>query len=82
MRRRRQRDWMDEIMADIRRERDAELAAEPLAVLGLLPGATGEEIQAAYRQKVRETHPDRGGSGEELRKVTEAWEKLKATEAR
>lgn len=73
MRRRRQRDWLDYILDDIRRER----ATEPLAVLGLLPGATGEEIQAAYRQKVRETHPDRGGSGEELRKVMEAWEKLK-----
>lgn len=31
-------------------------------VLGLRPGATDEEIQAAYRTKAKGAHPDAGGS--------------------
>jgi DnaJ homolog subfamily C member 19 len=36
--------------------------AEALEVLGLAPGATREEIQAAYVRLMRAAHPDKGGS--------------------
>lgn len=48
-----------------------------LTALGLQPGYTPDELKAAYRQRVRETHPDVGGSAEEFRKVQAAWEALR-----
>ena len=34
----------------------------PHDVLGVRPGATREEIDAAFRQKAKTAHPDNGGS--------------------
>ena len=45
-------------------------------ILGLKPGASEEEIKKAYRKKAVETHPDKGGSEEEFKKITEAYEIL------
>lgn len=44
--------------------------------LGLSPDADDAEIKSAYREKVKETHPDRGGSEEQFRRVTRAYERL------
>ena len=38
---------------------DLQRQRESLAVLGLLEGATEEEMKAAYRRAVGEHHPDR-----------------------
>jgi len=47
------------------------------SVLGLKRSASQEEIKQAFREKARETHPDKiGGDGEEFRKVREAYECL------
>jgi len=53
-------------------------AAEPpaTAVLGVDRDASAEEIQAAYRRRVKETHPDQGGSEEQLQRVRDAKEAL------
>jgi hypothetical protein len=41
---------------------------DPLSVLGLQPGASTAEVEAAYRQLAKRWHPDRGGGPEaELR---------------
>jgi hypothetical protein len=47
-----------------RAERAAKTAAGEVArdVLGVKVGATPEEVQAAYREKVKQHHPDRGGN--------------------
>ena len=37
--------------------------AEAYRVLGLAPGASVEEVRAAYRRLMRRVHPDLGGSG-------------------
>jgi len=44
--------------------------------LGLEAGADESEVQRAYREKVKEVHPDRGGDEETFRKVNEAYEML------
>jgi hypothetical protein len=37
---------------------------EALAVLGVSPGATAEEVRSAYRRLIRTSHPDRAGGDE------------------
>lgn len=45
-------------------------------ILGVELGASQEDIEAAYRERARETHPDTGGSKEEFLEVQEAYETL------
>ena len=49
----------------------------PWVVLGLPEDASYEEIQRAYRGKVKQTHPDRGGAAPDFRTVVEAVEDLR-----
>lgn len=44
--------------------------------LDLSPGAGEDAIRQAYREKVKVTHPDRGGDKEEFKRVTAAYERL------
>ena len=48
----------------------------PYEVLGISPGASPEEIKAAYRRKVRQHHPDHGGDLAACRAVIEAYQTL------
>jgi len=43
------------------------------AVLGLPESASESEVRAAYREKVKEVHPDHGGDREEFERVREAY---------
>jgi hypothetical protein len=43
------------------------------AVLGLAPGASWDEVRSAYRQRVKEVHPDHGGDEESFHRVQEAY---------
>jgi hypothetical protein len=61
---------------------DPETAADRTAaayeVLGLEPGAGPEAVRAAYRERVKEAHPDTPGGGvEEFIRVREAYEYLR-----
>lgn len=47
-------------------------ASPALAALGLAPGATEADVRRAYRRLALTTHPDRGGSAEAFRRITEA----------
>jgi hypothetical protein len=49
---------------------------EALRVLGLEPGASQQEIKRAYRRRVKESHPDRGGDERTFQRVTAAYERL------
>lgn len=55
--------WINKMQAEAQKAgRQAErrkLSANHYATLGLEPGATMDEVKAAYRQKMREHHPDR-----------------------
>lgn len=44
----------------------------PHEVLDVAPDASPDAVRAAYREKVKEVHPDHDGSAEELRRVHEA----------
>jgi hypothetical protein len=41
-------------------------------VLGVAPNASREAIEAAYRSKAKQAHPDAGGSGTEMMALNEA----------
>jgi hypothetical protein len=43
------------------------------AILGVPQGATLPEVKRAYREKVKEVHPDHGGDREEFQQVREAY---------
>jgi hypothetical protein len=45
-----------------------------MVTLGLLPPYTHEDVQEAYREKAKATHPDRGGSATDFEKLHEAYE--------
>jgi hypothetical protein len=49
-----------------------ELAKEHLDILGVQPGASPEDIKAAYRRKAREHHPDHGGDEETMKQLNAA----------
>lgn len=48
----------------------------PAAELGIEADADEAEIERAYRERVKEAHPDQGGSVEEFRAVRLAYERL------
>jgi hypothetical protein len=45
---------------------------KPWEVLGVTQGATAAEIDAAYRDKAKKAHPDRGGSTERMAELNAA----------
>jgi curved DNA-binding protein CbpA len=42
-------------------------------ILHISPPATQSEITAQYRERVKDAHPDTGGSAEEFKRVKEAY---------
>jgi hypothetical protein len=46
-----------------------------MAVLGLLPPYTLEDVREAYRLKVLAAHPDRGGDAAEFNRLSEAYDR-------
>ena len=45
-----------------------------MVTLGLLPPYTREDIQEAYHEKAKTTHPDRGGSASDFEKLPDhSW---------
>lgn len=50
----------------------------PFEILLIDSDADEEEIEQAFRRRVKETHPDQGGSSREFRRVKAAYEAIKA----
>jgi hypothetical protein len=44
--------------------------------LGLAPGASLADVKAAYRERVKQSHPDQGGTVQDFLRVQEAYEYL------
>ena len=51
----------------------------PHAILGVKPGASPDEIRRAYRRRVKEAHPDHGGTEQEFIRIQAAYEMLART---
>lgn len=52
------------------------------SVLGIGSDADAQSVRAAYRRRVRQAHPDAGGTAEEFHQVQSAWEVLGDESAR
>ena len=61
---------------------DSPLAASPYEILGVAPTVSDDELRKAYRRRLRETHPDAGGSAAEFHSVQHAWELVGTVELR
>ena len=55
--------------------------ASPYDILRVDPDADAEEIKQAYRDRVKETHPDLGGSEAEFKRVERAYRRLSEAES-
>lgn len=49
---------------------------DPYEILGVERGANENEIEEAYKDRVKEAHPDLGGSSEDFIEVKEAYESI------
>lgn len=58
-------------------ERDAITRSEALSVLGLEEGADDAAVRRAYRDRVKDVHPDQGGDEEAFERVNRAYDRLR-----
>lgn len=61
---------------------ESPLAANPYEVLGVAPTASDDDLKRAYRRRLREAHPDTGGSSVEFDRVQQAWQRIGTSTAR
>jgi hypothetical protein len=69
-------DWRTARQPPPRGPRSDMTREEALAVLGLVEGATEEEIRAAHRRLIRRTHPDAGGTADLAARINRAKDVL------
>ncbi|MFB6227226.1 MAG: J domain-containing protein [Halobacteriales archaeon] len=50
-----------------------ETVEDAFDLLGVDPQASAEEVQAAYREQIKDVHPDHGGDRESFERVQEAY---------
>ncbi|MEA1929964.1 MAG: ferredoxin Fer [Euryarchaeota archaeon] len=55
--------------------------ASPYDILGIDSDADEDDIKQAYRDRVKETHPDLGGSEAEFKRVERAYQRLSEAES-
>lgn len=53
------------------------MLVDPYEILGIRPSANSNEIKAAYRDLVKQHHPDAGGDQQTIVQINAAWEILK-----
>lgn len=61
---------------------ESPLAANPYEVLGVSPTVSDDELKRAYRLRLRQAHPDTGGSAAEFDAVQRAWQRVGTPSAR
>lgn len=73
---RRQREWRRQRQRAASTPTSGLSADEAYRRLGLDADADETAVKRAYRERVKDVHPDRGGSEKEFKRVTEAYEAL------
>jgi len=65
----------EELFGDPEEDADEETDSvrDAFATLGLSPSASQAEVKAAYRERIKEVHPDHGGDRETFEAVREAY---------
>jgi hypothetical protein len=61
---------------------ESPLAANPYEVLGVAPTASDDDLKRAYRRRLRQAHPDTGGSSLEFARLQQAWQRVGTPSAR
>ncbi|MCB1305507.1 MAG: J domain-containing protein [Leptospiraceae bacterium] len=56
-------------------------SSDPYSMLGVKPGDGMEVIYQAWREKIAEAHPDRGGSPEDAARINAAYQQIKELRA-
>jgi len=51
--------------------------SDPYKILGVDPNISDDELKKAYKRLTMKYHPDRGGSEEKFKEITDAYEKIK-----
>jgi hypothetical protein len=51
---------------------------DPHAVLGVAPGSSPDAVRERYRELALANHPDRGGDGADMRRINDAYERIRA----
>ncbi|WP_435346007.1 J domain-containing protein [Haloarchaeobius sp. HRN-SO-5] len=54
-------------------EDEPDVIAQAFRALGLSPTASTDEVREAYRERVKEVHPDHGGTEESFRQIRDAY---------
>jgi curved DNA-binding protein CbpA len=55
---------------------------DPYSILGIPPGSTETDIKKAYKDLIRQHHPDKGGSEEKCKEINQAYNQLMNPEER
>jgi len=63
----------EELFGDEGGADDEQSVADAFDTLGVTRGASDAELKAAYRERVKEVHPDHGGDRETFERVREAY---------
>jgi len=58
------------------REPDGPSAREAYEILGVEPGSDESAVQRAYRERIKEVHPDADGDEEAFKRVQRAYDRL------
>ena len=56
-------------------------SVKALQVMGLKAGASKAELKAAFRERAKVLHPDKGGSAEAFKELVAAYESLSGERA-
>lgn len=49
---------------------------DPYKILGISPDSTEEQIKKAYKNLAKKHHPDKGGTAEKFREISDAYKKI------
>lgn len=60
-----------------RKQNDNKELDKHFKILDISPDASMSELKTSYRKKVKQTHPDAGGSPEQFKKIKKAYNKVK-----